>query len=457
MEDCGAMRISKALLIRLPLLLSVSLEVQAQDNPNDLIMRVSRKILDSVNRLPKYVCTLTIDRAVYEPRGGSPAHTCDGLEARKKGGHLGRLSASDRLRLDVAIGTSHEASVATSEMYSWVGENHFDDQGLLDLVRQGAISSGSFSTMLISIFGEDKASFSYNGERTVDGRVLAEFAFHVPLEKSNYLYLFANNRRSVRTPIEGTVLVDSKTFDLVRLMIHRTLPAEADACATSQTLDYRRVSFGDSDFLLVKEGHLDILSLNDEMENHIGYSACHEFTGESTLTFEPPVESSPSVSGQGDAGAPGFALPPDLPFQLVFLDPIETAVAAAGDPIRARLAAAIRAPSSEVLVPAGAMVLCRIMKARRNYGRNASFELAVKIESVAVGGKSQPFRAAPDSGLRRFVKGDGQLRQRTNLGRISITEDRDTQVFEFRDASPKYIVKSGLVSNWLTLAPIAQP
>jgi hypothetical protein len=456
MEDRGAMRISKALLIRLPLLPSVSLEVQAQDNPNDLITRVSQKILDSVNRLPRYVCTLTIDRAVYEPRGGSPAQTCDGLEARKRGG-LGRLAASDKLRLDVAIGTSHEASVSSSEMYSWVGENHFANQGLLDLVPQGAVSSGSFSTMLISIFGEDKASFSYTGERTVDDRVLAEFAFLVPLEKSNYLYLFENNRRAVRTPMEGTVLVDSKTSDLVRLTIHRALPAEADACATSQTLDYRRVSFGDSDFLLVKEGRLDILSLNDEMVNHIGYSACHEFTGESTLTFEPPAEASPSVVAKGDAGAPGFALPPDLPFQLVFLDPIDATVAAAGDPIRARLAAAIRAPSSEVLVPSGAMVLCRIMKARRSYGRNASFELAVKVESVVVGGKSQPFEAAPDSGFRTFAKGDGRLRQRVNLGRLSITEDRGAQVFEFRDASLKYIIKSGLVSNWLTLAPIAQP
>jgi hypothetical protein len=457
MEDRGTMRISKALLIRLPLLLSVSCEVQAQDNPNHLIMRVSQKILDSVNRLPKYVCTLTVDRAAYETGGGAPAHTCDGLEARKKGGHLGRLFTSDRLRLDVAIGASHETLGTSSEMYSWVGENHFDNQGLFDLVRQGAISSGSFSTLLASIFGEDRASFSYNGERTVDGRVLAEFAFLVPLEKSNYLYLFENNRRAVRTPMEGTVLADAKTYDLVRLTIHRTLPAEADACATSQTLDYGRVSFGDNDFLLVKEGRLDILSRNDEMVNHLGYSACHEFTGESTLTFDPPLESNPSIAAKGDAGASGFALPPGLPFQLLFLDPIDTTVAAAGDPIRARLAAAIRAPSSEVLVPPGAMVLCRIMKARRSYGRNASFELAVKVESVVVGGKSQPFNAAPDSGSRTFAKGTGRLRQRVNLGRLSITEDRGAQVFVFRDASSKYIIKSGLVSNWLTLAPIAQP
>lgn len=175
MEDCGAMRISKARLIPLPLLLSLTLGIQAQDNPNDLLMRVSQKILDSVNRLPKYVCTLTMDRAAYEIRGEPPARGCDGLEARKKGAHLGRLIASDRLRLDVAIGTSHEVFGTSGEMYSWVGENHFDNQGLFDLVRQGAISSGSFSTLLISIFGEDRASFSYSGDRTVDGRSTALF------------------------------------------------------------------------------------------------------------------------------------------------------------------------------------------------------------------------------------------------------------------------------------------
>jgi hypothetical protein len=434
------------------MLLNVSFQVEGQDNPNDLLTRVSQRILDSVDRLPKYVCTLTVDRAIYR-RSGPPIHTCEGVQGREKGGHLGRLFASDRLRLDVAIGKIRGAFGTSSEMYSWVGENRFDDQGLFDLVRQGAISSGSFSTLLISIFGEDRASFSYNGNRTLDGRVLAEFAYRVPLEKSNYLYLFANNQRSVRTPMEGTVLVDPKTFDLVRLTIHRTLPPEADACATSQDLDYGRVRFGDNDFLLVEQGRFDVLSLNDEMENHIVYSACHEFTGESTLTFDPPLDSSPSPSGQGDSAASGFALPPDLPFQLVFLDPIDTATTAVGDPIRAKLAAAIRSRSSEVLAPAGAVVLCRIMKARRNYGRNASFELAVKVESLVVGGKSQDFRAAPDSGFRTFPKSAGRLRQRVNLGRLSITGDRDTEIFDFPNASPKFIVKSGMVSNWLTLAP----
>jgi hypothetical protein len=440
---------------RLALLLGICTALQAQDDPKDLLLRASQKAMDTVDRLPKYVCTLTIDRAEYKSDAVFPTHSCDNLAAEKKAGNLKRrLFATDRLRLDVAVGTSHEIFGTTNEMYSWVGDNRFDDRGLLDLVRQGAISTGTFSTLLVSVFGEDRASFSYNGDLTVDGRARAEFGFRIPLEKSNYLYLFGKDRsQQVRAPVEGTLLVDWKTFDLVRLTVRHALPPEADACETSQTLDYGRVSLGGSDFLLATEARLNILSHADEMENHMVFSACHEFRGQSTLTFEPPLEPSGSVSDKGAPVVPLFALPPGLPLKVAFIEPIDTAAAAAGDPIRAKLAAAIRARSNEVLVPQGAIVSCRIVKAERLYGQNKSFVLAVKLESVVVGGISQPVKAAPDSGARRFTKGTGRLTQRIDLGPLNTKEDRDSGVFEFPGAAPNYVIKSGMVSNWLTLGP----
>jgi hypothetical protein len=213
------------------------------------------------------------------------------------------------------------------------------------------------------------------------------------------------------------------------------------------------VSLGGSDFLLATEGRLDILSLTDEMENHMVYSACHEFTGQSTLTFEPALEPSGSVSDQSGPAIPAFALPPGLPFKLAFTEPIDTALAAAGDPIRAKLTTAIRARSSEVLVPQGAIVSGRIMKAEHLYKQNKSFVIAVKLDSVVVGGISRPFRATSDSGARRFAKGAGRLSQRVELGPLNATQDRDAGVFEFPGAAPNYVINSGLVSNWLTLAP----
>jgi hypothetical protein len=69
-------------------------------------------------------------------------------------------------------------------MYSRVDDERFDNRGLFDLVRQGALSSGSFSTFLISIFEEDRTTFSYNGDITENGRQLSEFGFRIPLERA---------------------------------------------------------------------------------------------------------------------------------------------------------------------------------------------------------------------------------------------------------------------------------
>ena len=439
---------------RLALLLAMSVAAQAQDDAKELLLRVSQRVMEAVNRLPKYICTLTIDRAEYKTNGIVEAHSCDKLAAEKEAGHLKRrLFASDRLRLDVAIGKTQEIFGATNEMYSWVGENRFDNRGLLDLVQQGAISTGAFSTLLVTIFGEDRATFSYNGDLTVDGRMLSEFGFRIPVEKSNYLYLFGRDRRrQLRTAAEGTFLVDSKTLELVRLTVRHALPPEADACETSQTLDYGRVTLGGSDFLLATEGRLDILSLADEMENHMAFSACHEFTGQSTLSFEPPPEPSGSATGSSDPAIPISALPPGLAFKLAFIDPIDTAVAAAGDPIRAKLTAPIRARSSGVLVPEGASVSARIVKAEHLFAENKSFVLAVKLESVVIGGTVWPLKAAPDYGVRRFAKRPG-LTHRISLGLLNASQDPDVGIFDFPGAAQNYVIKGGYASNWQTLAP----
>jgi len=439
----------------LALLFGVSIVARAQDDPQDLLRQVSQKVMDSIHRLPKYLCTLTIERSQYKIGGIFSTHSCDNLAAEKKAERLKRsLYASDRLRLDVAVGTSREIFGTTNEMYSWVGDNRFDNRGLFDLVRQGAISSGSFSTFLISIFGEDRATFSYNGDITENGRQLSEFGFQIPLEKSNYVYLFGENRsEGVRTAAEGTFLADPKTFDLVRLTIHRALPQNTDACETAETFDYQQVSLGGSAFLLARKGFLDILSPGDEMENHMDYSACREFTGQSTLTFDPPPQPSGSISATSDPAAPVFALPPGQPFKLAFTEPIDTAVVAAGDPIRAKFTTAILSPSAQLLVPKGAIVLCRIMKAEHLYGKNRAFVLGVKIESVIVGETSRPLRAVPDSSARRFTKGEGRLTQRIDLGPLDARQDREVRVFEFPFAHPTDVIKSGLVSSWLTLAP----
>src|ERR1700734_2914580 len=116
------------------------------DDARDLLLRVRNNVTDTVGRLPKYMCSLTVDRAQYAADADHPP-SCDGLLGQQRQGqYKPRLTETDRLRLDVAI-------AASNEIYSWVGEDRFGDRDLFhDLVRQGALQTGGFSSFLASIF-----------------------------------------------------------------------------------------------------------------------------------------------------------------------------------------------------------------------------------------------------------------------------------------------------------------
>jgi hypothetical protein len=444
------------------------------DDSRDLLLRASQNVVDTVGRLPKYVCTQTIDRDRYEPdrpRYGANverrARSCDDISAElKAAAWKRRLSTSDRLRLDVAV--SQEGTGIENEMYSWAGEDHFSDRDLFELVHDGALSTGSFASILASIFGGKGARFSYNGDSTVDGRLLSEFGFRIPEEESDYLYVFGSGRTQQK-PIayRGTFLVDPETADLVRLVIRAgQLPKEAGACELSQTLDYGRVRLNGADFLLPTQARLSVTHVDEtEAENVIRYSACHQFQGESTVRFTPSRAEESPASGT-DSSLTALTLPPGLPFQLSFIDRIDPTVAAAGDPIRAKLKTAIR-DHSKVLVPEGSAVTARILSIKRFYGHSTvqssevrktsgqqpSLVITIRLDTLETGGVPHPFKAALDSRAQRFAKITMGLSRQVDLGPLDRSRNSDAGVFEFWKTNPDSVVEFGPESNWLTLAP----
>src|SRR5437868_14750234 len=71
------------------------------DNPRDLLLRVRDKVLDTVDRLPRYMCTQTIDRFRYEPATILEVSSCDDLFGKRKTQPWNLLlTSSDRIRLD---------------------------------------------------------------------------------------------------------------------------------------------------------------------------------------------------------------------------------------------------------------------------------------------------------------------------------------------------------------------
>jgi hypothetical protein len=101
----------------------------AQDDAAKLLLDVRKKVVETVNRLPKYLCTETVDRSNFRPEVVVLSRSCDDLASQRKGTSWRiRKDTSDRLRLDVAVS-------GDSEMFSWAGENRFEDRTLADLCR----------------------------------------------------------------------------------------------------------------------------------------------------------------------------------------------------------------------------------------------------------------------------------------------------------------------------------
>jgi len=230
------------------------------------------------------------------------------------------LTTSDRLRLDVAVSGGRE-------MYAWVGESRFEDRSLFQLVRNGALSTGSFAELLMVVFRDDRASFSYKGEIAEAGRQLADFEFRVPVQSSHYIYTGAGNR--VTTGYYGSILVDPRTADLERLTVHtERLPPETGSCEASTTLDYTRVRLNGAEFLLPNRGQLQILDANGmDLRNSTVYSGCHEFLGESTLRFD--AQSEPGAPAAGKAASEG-ELPAGLPFTIALSSSVDQTAAPRG-------------------------------------------------------------------------------------------------------------------------------
>ncbi len=386
------------------------------------------------------MCTQTIDRAVDRPETPKSGTDCEPAAPPAKI----ELVSTDRLRLDVAMG-------ASVEMYSWVGESRFDDQGLLDIVREGAIPSGSFTAYLTGLFRLHAATFNYRGELTRSGRKFSEFGFLAPRETSRYIYTSHRNR--VITGYGGTFLVDPTSAELVRLIIRTdVLPKETGPCRATSTLDYHRVTLKGVDFLLPDVSLLRIVNTNgDESENRTVFSGCHEFMGESTIKFDSSDDALVTEPGHGQARKLP-SIPAGISFGVATTSEIDTSTAAAGDAVTAKLITPI-SNGLKVLVPAGAPVSARIMRLEQFRGDRSRITLGLRLETVEIRAVTVPLKAlfiAAPEGSQRFPK--GQLSKLKTAPGIDPTEIPErSEAFIFRGCIEPCIIPSGLESLWQTV------
>ena len=414
---------------------------QAVRDPAAVLEQVRTRLKAMAQNLEKYVCVETINRSYYQrvaarsaPPTPQPAPVCAPPVPDPF-----RLATTDRVRLEVTVSNG-------AELHSWPGATRFDERDVDDLIRNGPVSTGSFGAYLNSVFGQPGVAYQYKGEQTAEGKTLFEYAYHVPLEASHFEVKTEAGWRP--TAYEGSFRVDPQTYELMQLTVRTVEPPTGAAfCQATSTLGYQRVHIGDSDLLLPRQAELQIeLKNGPETRNVTTFAGCREYQAESEISFGDSAAapgSTPQTFGRGSV-----SLPIGLPVTLALEGPIDTATAAAGDAIDARVVTAVhRSGSGDVLVPAGAKVRGRIRRVEHHLLPSPYFRIVLAFNRVEVNGAISPFvvRSEPDHSLAEKLG--------ANL------EVRDTGIWYwgvgtllFPSNKPQVVIPAGFESKWFTLA-----
>ena len=342
-----------------------------------LFNKVREGVVDNVKRFPRYTCVQTIVRSQFQlPTAGSSCATAIANSERNADAAI--LRWHDRLRLDVAVGEK-------SEMFSWAGASKFESGDMTQLIAKGASGSGEFGSFLASVFGGDGEGFVYKGlQDTPIGRV-ASFDFIVPLAKSHYQYSAGKAYRTVG--YHGSFWVDPDNADLRELDLEATgFPAEDHVCRVADKIEYARTQIGQNSFMLPKKSSMDVIYTNStESLNEASFAGCREYTGESTIRFDVDENGNLPESAKQAELRP---LPPKTHLRVRINPPIDTAKAAAGDPITGVVDLAVK-EKGEVVVHVGDKLHGRIVRLEQTMSAVPRWTVAILFETIERNGIEQ--------------------------------------------------------------------
>jgi hypothetical protein len=158
----------------------------------------------------------------------------------------------------------------------------------------------------------------------------------------------------------GSFYADPVTFDMKRIQVLADdLPPVLLLSSTEDKIDYAVARIGEGDFLLPSQSELTMIGLaGGEEHNHVKFTSCRQFTGESVLSFgEAPsgeAESAPVPTRE-------FDLPEGLNIELVLTKELDLVNAAIGDPVSTRVNRDVK-QKGQVVIPKGATAMGRIVR-----------------------------------------------------------------------------------------------
>ncbi len=410
----------------------------AERSPVEVLARMGRIVTEDAARFPNYTCVETVERRYYRANLTGSPRNCDDLSAeKKKRGYKLVLESTDRLRLDVKAG-------AIAEVFSWPGANRFEDRELERIIGYGPAATGSFGTLLLSIFQGDATDFAFSGETESAGRKLFAYSFRVPETRSHF-QIHTPQGRSIVAGYDGTILADPDTAEPVRLTTRTAeLPPEAFCCEMNSSSDYGRVRIGADEFLLPKEArHRFIERSGTETENITTFSGCREYKPESAP--EKP--------------APPLEIPAGLPVTIALGTRIDSANAAAGDRFTGTLAKPVP-EAGTIVLPEGAIVNGRITKIEVRT-QPAVVIIGLEVETVQIGGAAIPFYVTGKprdsrSGLQKVLSslhiGGGGFSTHPSTT-ASVPAPGETRSSELRFPGKHAALDQGFQTDWITVKP----
>jgi hypothetical protein len=298
----------------------------------DALSKIRTRMIFNLQHQPNYTCVETIERS-------SRAKT------------TARFKIIDTLRLEVGL-------VDGREMFAWPGSKKFEDSDLTKMISSGAIGNGNFATHARALFETRAATFHYQGVVDFEGKKAIRFDYDVPQMLSGYRIRVS--AASAIVGYHGSFYVNPETFDMEQMeVLADEIPPDLMLSSAADKIDYAIARIGEGDFLLPSESNLSMVNLNgSENHNHVKFTACRQFSGESIITFGDAPVSNPDA---GPIPTREFDLPEGLDIQLVLTQKIDLHKAAIGDPVLARVDHDVK-KNGEVVVPKGATAAGRITR-----------------------------------------------------------------------------------------------
>ena len=318
-------------------LMVLCLHAQTALTPDlEVLTKIRTRMIFNLQHQPNYTCVETIERSTR------PKLT-------------NKLKLVDTLRLEVAL-------VDGKELFAWPGSKKFEDSDVTKMITTGAIGNGNFGTLAQALFETRSATFHYKGIEKHRGKNSIRFDYNVPQMLSGYRIRVSTV--SAIVGFHGSFYADAATDDIQRIEVEADdLPPALLLSSTSDKIDYAVARVGEGDFLLPAESELSMVGFNGaEERNHVKFSSCRQFSGESVVTFGDAPESKPDAA---PVPTRVFDLPEGVDMELALVKDIDLNKAAIGDPVYARVEKDVK-QKNEILIPKGATVTGRIVRLEKN-------------------------------------------------------------------------------------------